>query len=149
MNDANQISLSGMIWGIATVSLLIAVGTTKSAVVAVGSILLLCLFAGCYCSVKKYRPWYSGAVVGFMVPALLILNEITTTVIKGEMVQGELYYEDGPFIFFLGSAIILVVSGAVFALVGSLTWTILSVLGNRNWDKFEAANWSDSEKRTD
>lgn len=119
-----------------TISLLIAVATTKSVVVIVGSVLTLCLFAGCYCSVKKYRPWYSGAVVGFLVPALLILKEITTTVlIKGEIVQGELYCEDGPFIFFLGSAIVLAVSGAVCALVGSLTWTILSVLSNRNWDK--------------
>jgi hypothetical protein len=146
MNDSNQISLSGMIWGVVTVSLLIAATTTASPVVLLFATFMLCLCLGCYCSQKKFQPWYSGAAVGFAAPALLSLNLVATTVMKAEIVQGELYTEDGPLMLFAGGAMLMVVPGGILAIVGAAVWTALAAISQRNWDKFDAVRDSDGKQ---
>jgi len=89
---------------------------------------------------NNFGPIQSGAVVGFLPAAMLTLNVLVTTVLKAEVVQGHLYTEDGPFPLFLVCGIFLIVGGAICAAFGSLVWTILAAVSNRNWEKFEAAN---------
>ena len=138
MNDSNQISLSGLFWGVVTASLLVAAVTTQSGFVLFVSITLLCFFAGCYCSIKKFRPWYAGAVVGYLLPALLILNVLVSTVVKAEIVQGKLYHESGPGFFVFNCAIVFIISGGICALLFAFVWTILVSVSKRSWDKYEA-----------
>ena len=82
--------------------------------------LLVPSFVAYKCWRMRFNPITTGAITGFSWPATLCFCTIVTTVRKAEIVQGELYTEDGPGMFFAACAIALIVFGGLFSLLGTI-----------------------------
>ena len=67
------------------------------------------------------KPIATGAITGFSGPAALLFGIIVSTVLKAELVQGHLYCEDGPGVFFAGCAIFLIIFGGLLSILGAIS----------------------------
>ena len=93
--------------------------------------LLIPSFVAYKCGRMRLNPIATGAITGFSWPATLCFCAIVTTVRKAEIVQGELYNEDGPGMFFAACAIFLIVFGGLFSLLGAIGGAAIHFANNK------------------
>ena len=67
-------------------------------------------------------------MAGFVVATVLILALVVFVVIKAPLVQGQLYYEDGPAAFFFILFIFWLIASSVAAMMGMLAVALFDVL---------------------
>ena len=93
--------------------------------------LLVPSFVAYKCWRMRLNPIATGAITGLSWPATLCFCAIVTTVRKAEIVQGELYTEDGPGMFFVACAIFLIVFGGLFSVLGAIGGAAIHFANNK------------------
>ena len=123
MNDTNrvrQFSIAKLAEWTVVAGMLIALAVPHSELSMLFISLLLSAFVAHKCLRMGLNPIETGAITGFSWPAALCFSVIVITVRKAEIVQGELYTEDGPGMFFLGCALFLIFFGGLLSLLGAI-----------------------------
>ena len=71
------------------------------------------------------RPVSFATLAGALWPAAHVLVDGAQTVAAGEIVQGQLYYEDGPVEFFAATSLILLLTGIIGGLYGAVVGAVV------------------------
>ena len=105
-----------------------AIAISQSIVMAVAAGLLLSIAASTQLRGHGVRWIGCGIVSGYLFVAPFVYQMAITAILNGDVVQGQLYNEDGPLAFFLGLTILFVLCGSCLALLGAgcgivMDWT--------------------------
>lgn len=120
-NRVRQFSIGKLAEWTVIAALTMGLAVSQSSLsVLLTSLLLVPSFVAYKCWRMRINPITTGAITGFSWPAALCFCAIVTTVREAEIVQGQLYTEDGPVAFFAGCAIFLTVFGGLFSILGMI-----------------------------
>ena len=133
MNDtgsSKQFSIANLSEWTAVAALLIALAAPQSGLSMLFISLLVPAFVVCKCCRMGLNPIVTGVITGFCWPVAFMFSVIVVTVRKAEIVQGQLYTEDGPGMFFMACALFLIFFGGLLSLLGAIAGAAFH-FGNR------------------
>ena len=112
----------------AVLSVMAAIAVSQSIVITLAAGLFLSIAASIQLRKNGVRWIGCGIISGYLFAAPFIYQMAITPILNGDVVQGQLYNEDGPLVFFLGLAIAFVLCGSCLALLGAgcgivMDWT--------------------------
>jgi len=129
-SHSRQFSIAKLAEWTAIAALLIALAAPQSDLRMLLTSLLVTAFVVYKCWRMGLQPIVAGAITGFSWPVAFLFSVIIATVRKGEIVQGQLYNEDGPGMFFMGCTLFLILFGGLFSLLGAIAGAAIH-FGNR------------------
>jgi len=119
MNYSPQFKLSTLIGWVAAAAFLSVLLFDRSLYGTLVAAFGISALVGIECIRLRLHLVASGAIAGFVFPSCVLVAYVAETIDKAEMIQGQLYYEDGPATFFAVTFFLLLLFGFYGALIGS------------------------------